>query len=259
MKRKTNPPVSTSQLDLPFGQQGRVRRLAWYIGIGKVFAAYHKRWPAKDSTRDEFRAARIRDYDGQRLERELRFPAPELAADPAYQALRERCLADGVGDGDGVGLAALDPRYRSILKDEDVADLFETIALPGQAGPGAVRYATGMPAHAHGELTLRLGDGIRAQALKLAQLDPDDPRVRAQAFSVRLRSTQALTSFMDRIGLPQPPVREGLADHYLLEADDEGRLHIRYQLLAGSRYAGKFDPQRLVEQLAAVFAAGVGR
>jgi hypothetical protein len=258
MKRTAQPaPASTSQLDLPFGQQGRARKLAYYIGIGKVFAAYHKRWPTKESSREEFRAARIRDYDGQRLERELRFPAPELEADPAYRALRERCLADGLGDG--VGLAALDPRYRSLLKDEDIADLFETIALPGAAGPGALRYATGVPAHAHGELTLRFGDALRAQALALAGLAPDDPVVRAQAFSVRVRATEALKSFMERIGMPQPPVGERLADHYLLEAGDDGRLLLKYQLLAGSRYAGAFDPRQLIEKLASVFGADAGR
>lgn len=245
--------ASTSQLDLPFVQPDTLRNLAYYLGICNVFAAYHKRWPTPESTREEFRAARVADYDGQRLERELRFPGAALETDPAYQALRERCLAD---DPDAeVGMAALHPGYRETLQDGDVAMLFETVTLPGNAGPGAVRYATGLPAHAHDELTLRLGAAVRAQALALAGLDPDDAMVRAKAFSVRVRATGELTGFMERIGMPLPAAPEGLADHYLLEADDQGRLTIRYQLREGSRYAGRFDVQRLTERLASAYAA----
>jgi hypothetical protein len=245
--------ASTSQLDLPFVQPDTLRDLAYYLGICNVFAAYHKRWPTPESPREEFRAARIADYDGQRLERELRFPGPALEADPAYQALRQRCLAD---DPDAEpGIFALHPGYREVLKDEDVAALFDTIALPGNAGPGAVRYATGLPAHAHDELTLRPGAAVRAQGLALAGLDPDDPMVRAKAFSVRVRATGELTGFMERIGMPLPSAPEGLADHYLLEADDQGRLTIRYQLREGSRYAGRFDVRRLSEKLASAYTA----
>jgi len=245
--------TSTSQLDLPFVQPETLRNLAYYLGICNVFAAYHKRWPTPESIREEFRAARIAEYDGQRLERELRFPGPALETDPAYQALRERCLAD---DPDAeVGISALHPGYREVLKDEDVAALFDTITLPGNAGPGTVRYATGLPAHAHDELTLRLGAAVRAQALALAGLDPDDAMVRAKAFSVRVRATGELTSFMERIGMPPPPPPEGLADHYHLEADDQGRLYLRYQLREGSRYAGRVDVQRLSERLASAYAA----
>lgn len=245
--------ASTSQLDLPFVQPDTLRNLGYYLGICKAFAAYHKRWPIPGSTREEFRAARVPEYDGTRLERELRFPGPALETDPAYQALRERCLADDPHAE--VSISALYPGYRETLQDEDVATLFDTITLPGNAGPGAVRYATGQPAHAHDELSLRLGAAVRAQALALAALDPDDPMVRAKAFSVRVRATGELTSFMERIGMPLPPPPEGLADHYLLEADDQGRLTIRYQLREGSRYAGRFDVQRLTEQLASAYAA----
>lgn len=254
MKRKAIPAqVSTSQLELPLGQQGAAKDLAYYIGLGKVFAAYHKRWPTADSSREEFRAARIQDYDGQRIDRELRFPSPALEADPAYQALRERCLVDGAANG--VNLAALDPRYRSILHEGTIAELFETITLPGQAGPGTVRYATGAPAHAQGELTLHVGEALRARALRRAGLDPDDPRMLAASFSLRVRATDALKSFIERIGVRQPSGEEGLADHYLLDASDQGRLSVQYQLLSGNRYAGKFDVRQLTEKLAAIYAA----
>ncbi len=252
-KPRRSKAASTSQLDLPFVQPETLRNLAYYLGICTVFAAYHKRWPTPESTREEFRAARIAEYDGQRLERELRFPGPALEADPAYQALRERCLADDPHAE--VGISALHPVYRETLRDDDVATLFDSITLPGNAGPGAVRYATGLAAHAHDELSLRLGAAVRAQALVLAGLDPDDAMVRAKAYSVRVRATGELTSFMDRIGMPLPPVPESLADHYLLEADDRGRLTIRYQLREGSRYAGRFDLQRLTERLASAYAA----
>ena len=245
--------VSTSQLDLPFVQPETLRNLAYYLGICNVFAAYHKRWPTPESTREEFRAARVPEYDGQRLERELRFPGPALETDPAYQALRERCQADDPRAE--VSISALHPRYRETLQDEDIAALFKTITVPGNAGPGAVRYATGLAAHARDELTLRPGTGVRAQALALAGLDPDDPVVRAKAFSVRVRATGELTSFMERIGMPLPVAPEGLADHYLLEADDQGRLIVGYQLREGSRYAGRFDVQRLTERLASAYAA----
>src|SRR5881397_695410 len=117
--------VSTSQLELPLGQQGAARTLAYYIGLCKMFAARHKRWPTVDASREEFRAARVADYDGRRIDRELRSPSPELEADPDYRQLRERCLADG---GEGVTIDALDPRYRTFLEAQDIAGLFATIA-----------------------------------------------------------------------------------------------------------------------------------
>jgi hypothetical protein len=245
----------SSQLDLPFARPGAAHELAhdlaFYLGLCTLFAAHHKRWPSAASTREEFRSARVPDYDGARIERELRFPGAELEADPAYQALRERCLADG----DEVGIVALDPRYRSTLQLEDVAALLDTSSLPGDAGEGAVRYATGVPAHAEDELTLRPGDAVRAQALARAGLDPANARVRAAAYALRVRATPALRSFMERIGMAPLPVNERLADHFLLVADDEGRLSIGYQLLAGARYVGRFNVEHLVATLAAAYAA----
>lgn len=261
MKQKAHRTrASRFQLELPLGQQGEAHKLAYelayYIGMGKVFAAYHKRWPTVDATRDEFRAARVADYDGQRIERELRFPAPELEADPEYQALRERCLADGLVDG--VTLEALDPRYRTVLSAGGIAGLFASIALPGKAGPDAVRYATGAPAHAHDQLTLRIGQGIRTRALGDAGFDPDDPRMLARSFSVRVQANEELKGVIDRIGIHRPSVDACLADHYLLDAGDDGRLTIRYQVLAGGRYAGRFDIPHLSAQLAAVYALDAG-
>ena len=244
--------VSTSQLELPLGKPGAVHDLAYYIGIGKVFAARHKRWPTADATREEFRAARVKDVDGRRIERELRYPAPELEADPEYQALRERCLADGMGEG--VSLEALDPRYRTVLLDAGIADLFASIALPVKAGPDAVRYATGLPVHAADELTLRIGQGIAMRALAAAGFDPQDPRVLARSFSVRVRANEELKSVIDRIGIHRPALDVRLADHYLLDAGEDGRLTVRYQLLAGGRYAGRFDLGELSAKLAAVYA-----
>lgn len=246
-------PAPTPQLGLPFVQQDTARTLSYYIGIGAKFAAYHKRWPTVDSTRDEFRAARIPDYDGRRLDRELRAPTPELEADPDYRALRSHRLADGPGAG--VDLHALDPRVRHVLRETDCADLFDTIALPARAGAGAVRYATGLPAHAEGELTLRIGQAIRTRALRRAGLDGADPRVRARAAAVRLRATEALRDVIDRSGAPIASGHDRLADQYLLRADDDGRLQLRYQLLDDGRYAGRFDVDALVDKLSAVFAA----
>jgi len=254
MKRKANPAqASTSQLELPLGRQEAAHDLTYYIGLGKVFATYHKRWPTVASSREEFRAARVHDYDGQRIDRELRFPAPALEADPAYQALRERCLADGMADG--VSLDALDPRYRTVLGEQGIAGLFESIVLPRADSPGAVRYATGVPAHGPGELTLHIGDTIRARALALAALDPDDVRVFAAAFSVRVQASEELKDFIDRVGICGPAVVEHLADDYLLEASDDGSLFLRCQVHAGRRYAGKFDAGRLARKLAAVYGA----
>jgi hypothetical protein len=245
--------VSTSQLELPLGKPGAVHDLAYYIGIGKVFAARHKRWPTADATREEFRAARVKDVDGRRIERELRYPAPELEADPEYQALRERCLADRMGEG--VSLEALDPRYRTVLSESGVADLLASIALPVRAGPETVRYATGLPAHTVDELTLRIGQGIAVQALAAAGFDPQDPRVLARSFSVRVRANEELKSVIDRIGIHRPALDAPLADHYLLDAGEDGRLTVRYQLLAGGRYAGRFDLGQLSAKLSAVYAA----
>ena len=245
--------VSTSQLELPLGGPGAVHDLGYYIGVCKVFAAYHKRWPTADASREEFRAARVRDVDGRRIERELRFPAPALEADPDYQALRERCLLDGMPDG--VSLEALDPRYRTVLSDSGIADLFASIVLPLRAGPDAVRYATGLPAHAVDELTLRIGQGIAIQALGAAGYDPQDPRVLARSFAVRVRANDELKSVIDRIGIHRPAAGLRLADHYLLDAGEDGRLTVRYQLLAGGRYAGRFDLGQLGAKLAAVYAA----
>jgi hypothetical protein len=257
-RRSSRTPASTSQLGLPFAgprvgpdlTSELAHDLAFYIGLCTLFAAHHKRWPGAESTRAEFSSARVPEYDGPRIERELRFPGPALEADPAYAALRERALADG----DEVGVHALEPRYRDTLQPDDVAALLDTVRLPDDAGPGTVRYATGQPAHAEDELTLRPGDAVRAQALARAGLDPANARVRAKAFALRARATPALRSFMERIGLTLP-AQERLADHYLLAADDEGRLFIQYQLLAGARYAGRFETEALVDRLAGVYAA----
>jgi hypothetical protein len=248
--------ASKFQLELPLGQQGEARTLAFYIGMCKVFAARHKRWPTADASREEFRAARVPDYDGQRIERELRFPALELEADPDYQALRERCLADGMLDG--VTLEALDPRYRTVLSAGGIASLFETIALPGKAGPDAVRYATGAPAHAQDELTLRIGQGIRTRALREAGFDPQDPRMLARSSAVRVHANDELKSVIERIGIHRPSFDARLADHYLLDAGEDGRLTIRYQVYAGGRYAGRFDIPQLSAKLAAVYALDAG-
>jgi hypothetical protein len=248
--------ASKFQLELPLGQQGEAHNLAYYIGMCKVFAARHKRWPTVDASREEFRAARVPDYDGQRIERELRFPAPELEADPEYQALRERCLADGMPDG--VTLEALDPRYRTNLSASGIASLFETIALPGKAGPDAVRYATGAPAHAQDELTLRIGQGIRRRALTEAGFDPEDPRMLARSAAVRVHANEELKSVIDRIGIHRPSLDARLADHYLLDAGEDGRLTIRYQVYAGGRYAGRFDIPQLSAKLATVYALDAG-
>jgi hypothetical protein len=245
--------IATSQLELPLGRQGASHDLAYYIGMAKVFAAYHKRWPTEDSTREEFRAARVPDYDGQRIDRELRFPGPELEADPAYRALRERCLLDGAREG--VSLAALDPRYRTVLQQDDVDELFDTIALPGRAQAGAVRYASGAPAHGPQELTLQLGEALRARALERAGLDADDPRVLALGFSVRVQAGEALKAFIERIDGAHPLPGERLADHYLLDAGDDGLLTLRYQLRAGGRYAGRFEVGQLTARLAAAYDA----
>jgi hypothetical protein len=254
MKRKANPaPVSTSQLELPLGRQETIRDLSWYIGLAKVFATYHKHWPSAASTREEFRAARVHDYDGQRIDRELRFPAPGLEADPAYQALRERCLADGMRDG--VDLAALDPRYRTVLGEQDIAGLFDSIVLPRPGDPGAVRYASGVPAHGPGELSLHIGDALRARALRLAGLDPDDMRVLAAGFSVRVQASNELKDFIDRLGVRNPAARGQLADDYLIEAGDDGRLFLAFQLRSGRRFAGKFAVEPLTRKLAAVYRA----
>lgn len=254
MKRKAHPAqASTSQLELPLGPQEAVHDLSYYIGLGKVFATYHKRWPHMASSRDEFRAARIHDYDGQRIDRELRFPAPALEADPAYQALRARCLADGMTEG--VTLAALDTRYRTVLSEHGMADLFASIVLPRQDSPGAVRYATGVPAHRPGELSLHIGDAIRAQALRLAGMEPDDVRVFAAGFPVRVQAAGELTDFIGRAGLCGPAVVDHLADDYLLEAGDGGSLFLRCRVHAGRRYAGSFDSALLARWLAAVYGA----
>jgi hypothetical protein len=254
MKRKTNlAQRSKSQLELPLGGQESSRDLSYYIGLAKVFATYHKHWPTLESTREEFRAARVPDYEGQRIERELRFPAPGLEADPAYQALRERCLADGMADG--VSLASLDPRYRTVLSERDIADLFDSIVLPRPGDPGAVRYASGVPAHGPEELTLHIGDAIRAQALRLAGLEADDMRLLAAAFPVRVQAGSELKDFIARIGVRKPGSCAPLADDYLLDAGDDGRLFLAFQLRSGRRYAGRFDVGQLTRKLAFVYRA----
>lgn len=195
----------------------------------------------------------MRDVDGQRIQRELRFPAPELKADSEYQALRERCLADGMRDG--VTLEALDPRYRTVLSESGIARLFASIALPVRAGPDAVRYATGLAAHNIDELTLRIGHGIAMGALMTAGFDPQEPRVLARSCSVRVHANNELKSVIDRIGIHHPSANVRLADHYLLDAGEDGRLTVRYQLLAGGRYAGRFDVGQLNAKLASAYAA----
>jgi len=244
--------VADSQLELPLGRTGGAHDLAYYIGICKMFAARHKHWPTLDASREAFRAARVKDVDGRRIQRELRYPAPELEADPEYQALRERCLLDGMREG--VTLEALDPRYRTVLSESGIAGLFASIALPVKAGPDAVRYATGLPAHAPEELTLRVGQGIAMRALVDAGFDPQDLRVLARSFSVRVHANDELKSVIDRIGIHRPSLDARLADHYLLDAGEDGRLTVRYQLLAGGRYAGRFDVGQLCAKLASVYA-----
>jgi hypothetical protein len=257
MTPKPRPPhPDTHQLGLPHVQQGPAHDLAYYIGICTVFAGYHKRWPTVDATREAFRAARILGYDGRRLARELRFPNPELEVDPAYQALRERCRAEGVDAG--VDLAMLDPRYRSVLPDDAVVRLLESLALAGDAAPDSVRYATGVAAHAPGELTLHCGEAIRARAVEAARLDPLDPDVLRQTFSVRVRASEELKEFIDRTGMAYRSTDGPLADHYRLEASDDGRLTIRYQMLEGSRYVGHVDVEWLSSRLGGMLAARPG-
>lgn len=251
MKRQTRraePPQP--QLALPFARAEDVRDLAYYLGLCRLFAAYHKRWPGEASTRAEFRAARVSHYDGRRINRELRNPGPALAVDPDYRELRERCEAEGLPGG--VDLDVLDPRFRTVLSEQDIAALFDTMTLPESARPGELRYATGLAAHTETELTLRTGENIRAQALRQAELDTHDPRVLARTFSARVRATDELIAFIHRVSGKPPASPEWLADRYLLEADDGGRLYLRNTVRAGSRYAGTFRVDSLVQRLAAI-------
>ncbi|WP_371763443.1 hypothetical protein [Massilia sp.] len=115
MKRKTEQTTASQpRLLLPFVQQAVTRDLSYYIGLCKIFATYHKRWPTASSTHGEFRSARIPHYDGHKINRELRLPDADLEADPAFQALRNRCLAEGA---EAVDVGALDPRYRLQLEE----------------------------------------------------------------------------------------------------------------------------------------------
>lgn len=254
MTPKPGPKLdATPQLGLPFVQQGPTHDLTYYIGICTVFASYHKRWPTSQATREEFRAARILGYDGRRLAREVRFPGPELEADPSYQALRDRSRAENIDDG--VDLAMLDPRYRSVLQDDVIAELFESLALVGDAAPGSGRYATGIAVHAPDELTLHCGETIRMRAVEAAGLDAFDPKVLRQTFSIRVRANDELKQFIDRVGMVYRSSDGPLADHYRLEASDDGRLYIRYQMVEGSRYAGRFDVERQTARLADMLAA----
>lgn len=254
MTPKPGPKLdATPQLGLPFVQQGPAHDLTYYIGICTVFAGYHKRWPTPQAAREEFRAARIMGYDGRRLAREVRFPGPELEADPSYQALRDRCRAESIDDG--VDLAMLDPRYRSVLQDHVIAELFESLALVGDAAPGSVRYATGLAVHAPDELTLHCGETIRMRAVEAAGLDAFNPKVLRQTFSLRVRASDELKQFIDRVGMVYRSSDGLLADHYRLEASDDGRLHVRYQMMEGSRYAGRFDVERQTARLADMLAA----
>jgi hypothetical protein len=246
-------PVDPSQLGLPFGQAGPAHDLSYYIGICSVFATYHKRWPTIEATRDEFRAARVLGYDGPRLAREIRFPGPELEADPAYRALRERCRAEGIDDC--LNLAMLDPRYRSVLPDDAIAGLLDSLTLAGDVATAGVRYATGMAAHAPGELTLHCGEAIRAGAVAAAGLDPLDPGVLRQTFSFRVQANEELKQFIDRTGMLYRSGDGPLADHYRLDAGDDGRLTVQYRLLAEGRYAGRFDVAGLTARLAGMLAA----
>jgi hypothetical protein len=108
---------------------------------------------------------------------------------------------------------------------------------------------------APGELTLHIGDAIRAQALKLAGLDPDDMRVLAAAFPVRVQAGNELKDFIDRIGVRKPGTCGPLADDYLLDAGDDGRLFLAFQLRSGRRYAGRFAVGQLTRKLASVYRA----
>lgn len=253
MTPKPGPKFNTPQLGLPFVQHEPAHDLTYYIGICTVFAGYHKRWPTPQATGEEFRAARILGYDGRRLAREVRFPGPELEADPSYQALRDRCRAEGIDDG--IDLAMLDPRYRSVLGDQVIAGLFESLVLVGEAAPGSVRYATGVAVHAPDELTLHFGEAIRMRAMEQAGLDASNPGVLRQTFSIRVRANDELKQFIDRVGMVYRSSDGLLADHYRLEASDDGRLYIRYRMLEGGRYAGRFDVERQTARLAGMLAA----
>lgn len=121
--------------------------------------------------------------------------------------MQERCLAEGLPNG--VDLDALDPRYRTVLEVRDIANLFDTMALPGRAGPGEVRYATGVAAHGPAELTLRPGEVVRARALQDAGFSPNDVRVLAHGFSVCVRAPDELKTITDRIGVRHPSRTNG--------------------------------------------------
>ena len=255
MNRKAEQTMASQpQLPLPFVQQAATRDLSYYIGLCKVFAAYHKRWPTASTSREEFWAARITRYDGPTINRQMRFPEADLEADPAFQTLRNRCRAECT---EAVNVDALDPRYHLVLDEKDIASPFDTIALPGRTSPGEVRYATGMPAHAPDQLTLRPGENIHAQALQQAGFDLGDPRTVAYGYSVRVRANEELNAIVERIGAHHQAAHERLADVYLLEGGDEGHLDIKYELLAGRRYAWTLDVDLLVRKLASVYAASV--
>lgn len=255
MKRKAEQTTTSQpQLPLPFIQQAGARDLSYYIGLCKVFASYHKRWPTASTTREEFRVAGIPGYDGRRLNQQLRLPEADLEADPAFQALRNRCRAAGAK---AVDVEALDPRSRLILDEQDIAFLFDTITLPRLAGSGEARYATGVPVHGPDELTLRPGEKIRARALEHAGFDPGDPRAVAYGYSVRVWANDVLKAIMERIRVHHSAAQKRFADTYLLEANDEGHLDIKYQLLAGRRYLGMFDVDFLVQKLALVYAGSI--
>jgi hypothetical protein len=80
-------------------------------------------------------------------------------------------------------------------------------------------------------------------------------RVFAAGFPVRVQAEGELTDFIDRVGICGPAVVDHLADDYLLEAGDDGKLFLRCRVHAGRRYAGSFDVEHLAHQLAAVYGA----
>jgi hypothetical protein len=65
------------------------------------------------------------------------------------------------------------------------------------------------------------------QALEHGGLDANDARVLAPSFSVRVKASDKHRSIVDRIGMYPWSVHERLADRYLLEANNQGRLDIK--------------------------------
>lgn len=86
-------------------------------------------------------------------------------------------------------------------------------------------------------------------------LDADDPKVLANNYSVRVQATDELKSLIGGLDVRHPHGDESMADDFLLDASDQGRLYIKFQMHAGSRYAGRFIVEKLAERLTAVYCA----